>query len=127
MVNVDDMTRVYYLREQPKAAKHVAFDPDGAQITVSCTDGVVYVYSFGSDEPELLRKIDGLVRALESEDQSSSATAWHPDGRLFAAPSPMRGKDTSMCGGVSNTSCRDQNCLETRLGEATSIQRRPQR
>ena len=85
------MERVFYLREQPKPSKHISFDPDGAYVTVSCTDGLIYIYSFGSEEPELLKKVSGIIPALETEDQAGCATAWHPDGRAFAAPTAAQG------------------------------------
>ncbi|KAK4997373.1 DNA polymerase alpha accessory factor Mcl1 [Elasticomyces elasticus] len=90
IVNTHDMERVMYLREQPKPAKHVSFDPSGSYIAVSCTDGVVYVYSLSSEEPELIKKVHGLIRALESDAEACSRVVWHPDGRAFAAPTATR-------------------------------------
>jgi chromosome transmission fidelity protein 4 len=78
------------LREQPKPVKHLSFDPSGEHIALSCTDGLVYVYSLISDEPELVQKIDGLIRIVETEDEVSSKVVWHPDGRAFAAPTATR-------------------------------------
>lgn len=91
VVNLDDMTRVQYLREQQKPVKHLSYDPSGRMLTVSCTDGVVYVYSMDSSEPELLKKVDGITRRLESEDQASAAAVWHPDGRAFASATATKG------------------------------------
>jgi len=59
--------------------------------TVTCTDGVIYVYSMDGPVPELTKKVDGIVKRLESEDQASAAVAWHPDGRAFAAPTVTKG------------------------------------
>lgn len=91
VVSIKDMTRVRYLREQQKPVKHLSFDPSGRLITVSCTDGVVYVYSMDTEEAELTRQVDGVVRRLETEDQASAAVVWHPDGRAFAAATATRG------------------------------------
>lgn len=90
IVNIIDTYRVLYLRGLPKPAKHVTFDPSGSYIAASCTDGLVYVYSLSTEEPELVRKVDGLIRSLEIESESSSRAIWHPDGRAFAAPTATR-------------------------------------
>lgn len=118
VVNVEDMTRVLYLRDQPKPVKHVSFDPSGTLLAVSCTDGVVYVYSMTSDQPELVKKVEGLIRTLEPEDQASSKLDWHPDGRAFAAPTATRGEQNS---GFSRPLLKIQRYpgyVETRLGVA---------
>jgi chromosome transmission fidelity protein 4 len=91
VVNIDDMTRVQYLREQQKPVKHLSYDPSGRMLTVSCTDGVIYVYSMDGSEPELMKKVDGITRRLESEDQASAAVVWHPDGRAFASATATKG------------------------------------
>lgn len=90
IVNVDDMTNVKYLREQTKGSKHVSFDPSGQFVAVSCTDGVLYIYSLVPDEPELVRKIDGAIRRLEPEDEATSRVVWHPDGTAFATAQATR-------------------------------------
>lgn len=90
VVNVADTFKVLYLRELPKPAKHLSFDPSGSYLAVSCTDGVVYIYSLSTEEPELVRKVDGIIRNLEIESESSSRAIWHPDGRAFAAPMATR-------------------------------------
>jgi len=92
LVDVNDMTRVQYLREQEKPVKHISFHPNGRLLTVSCTDGVIYVYSIDGPVPELTKKIDGIVKRLESEEQASAEVAWHPDGRAFAAPTATKGE-----------------------------------
>lgn len=84
------MTKVKYLREQAKGTKHVSFDPNGRYIAVSCTDGLLYIYSTFSDEPELVRKLDGVIRRLEPEDEATAKIAWHPDGTAFAAAEATR-------------------------------------
>lgn len=92
MVNTDDMTRVIYLREQAKPVKHISFHPNGLLLAVSCTDGIIYFYSLESEqEPELVRKVDGVIWSLETDAEPSSRVVWHPDGRAFAAPTPTRG------------------------------------
>jgi chromosome transmission fidelity protein 4 len=90
VVRTNDTSSVMYLREQLKPVKHLSFDPSSKYITLSCTDGLVYVYSLMSDEPELVRKVDGLIRTVETDDEISSRIAWHPDGRAFAAPTATR-------------------------------------
>lgn len=84
------MTKVLYLRDQPRAAKHVTFDKNGTFLSVSCTDGIIYVYSLSSEEPKLIKKVDGLVKSLETEAEASSKVVWHPDGRAFAAPTGLK-------------------------------------
>lgn len=90
VVNMADSYRVLYLREQPKPPKHLSFDPSGAYIAVSCADGIVYIYSLSTEEPALVRKVDGLIRSLEIESETTSCAIWHPDGRAFAAPTATR-------------------------------------
>ncbi|KAM3084273.1 DNA polymerase alpha accessory factor Mcl1 [Clarireedia jacksonii] len=90
IVNTNEVSHMMYLREQQKPVKHLAFDPSNKYITLSCTDGVVYVYSLANDDPELVRKIDGLIRAVDTDEEISSRVVWHPDGRAFAAPTATR-------------------------------------
>ncbi|KAK8191003.1 chromosome segregation protein-like protein [Phyllosticta capitalensis] len=90
VVNTQDMTRVLYLREQSRPVKHVSFDVSGTYLAVSCSDGLIYVYSLSSEEPQLIKKVDGLIKALETDVEASSKVIWHPDGRAFAAPTPTR-------------------------------------
>ncbi|EEP78383.1 sepB protein [Uncinocarpus reesii 1704] len=85
IVNIEDMSHVKYLRDQTKGVKHVTFDPSGRYVTASCSDGVIYVYSFIETEPTLVKKIDGVIQRLETEDEGTSQAAWHPDGTAFAA------------------------------------------
>lgn len=84
-----------YLRDHPKPAKHVSFDYSSTSpsLAISCCDGIIYVYSLVDDRPELVKKIDGLIRALETEDESSSKVMWHPDGRAFATATATRGTE----------------------------------
>lgn len=90
IVDVRDMTNVLYLREHPKPAKHLAFHPRDAVIAVSCTDGIIYIYDWSVEPPALERKIDGIIRSIESDDETSSQVIWHPDGRALAAPTATR-------------------------------------
>ena len=90
VVNTADSYKVLYLRELPKPTKHLSFDPSGTYIAASCTDGIVYIYSLSTEEPELIRKVDGLIRRLEVESDLSARAVWHPDGRAFAAPTATR-------------------------------------
>lgn len=90
IVNTADISAVMYLREQLKPVKHLSYDSTGEYIALSCTDGLVYVYSLIDDEPQLVRTIDGLIRTVETEDEISAAVAWHPDGRAFAAATATR-------------------------------------
>lgn len=90
VVNTADTLRILFLREQPKPAKHTTFDPSGSFISVSCTNGIVYIYSLSTEEPTLVRKVDGLIRSLDIESESTSRAIWHPDGRAFAAPTATR-------------------------------------
>lgn len=84
------MTRVLYLREQSRPVKHVSFDVSGTTLAISCTDGLVYMYSLSSEQPQLLKRIDGLIKTLETDAEASAQVAWHPDGRAFAVPTSTK-------------------------------------
>ncbi|KAI1388308.1 WD40 repeat-like protein [Hypoxylon trugodes] len=90
LVRTDDNSRIRHLKEHNKPTKHLSFDTKGSILTLACTDGVVYVYSLTSDEPELIKKVDGIIGSLDTESDISSQVAWHPDGRAFAVPTPTR-------------------------------------
>lgn len=90
VVDTGDMTRVLYIRDLPKPAKHISFHPSGAYLAVSCTDGVIYIYSMSTEEPELVRRVDGVIRSLEADVEISARAIWHPDGRAFGAPTATR-------------------------------------
>lgn len=81
---------VIYLREHPRPAKHVSFHPSGSYMALSCTDGIVYIYSISNDTAKLVRKIDGVIQNLETYAESTSRAIWHPDGRAFAAATVTR-------------------------------------
>lgn len=90
VVSLEDNRKVISLRAQSNSAKHVSFHPSGNYLAVSATDGAVYVYSLSSEEPTLVKKVDGIIKALSGESEVSSKVAWHPDGRAFLAPTPTR-------------------------------------
>jgi len=71
--------------------KHVTFDGTGATLAVSCKNGIVYFYSMSSEQPRLLKAVDGLIKPLETDSESSSRIAWHPAGLAFGAPNNVRG------------------------------------
>lgn len=101
------MTRVTRLEDQPRGSKHVTFDSSGKNLTVSCADGNVYVYLLDSEEPELIKKIDGLAKSLNPEAEESSKAFWHPDGRAFVVPTATRGNPrVSLSESVALTSDR---------------------
>ncbi|KAK4132924.1 WD40 repeat-like protein [Trichocladium antarcticum] len=90
LVGVDDNGQLVTLKEHGKPTKHLAFDPKGSMLALSCTDGVVYVYSMTAEPPELIRKVDGVIGRMETDSEVSCRVAWHPDGRAFAVPTPTR-------------------------------------
>jgi chromosome transmission fidelity protein 4 len=90
LVGIDDNTKLLTLKEHGKPTKHLSFDPKGGMLALSCTDGVIYVYSLTAEHPELIRKVDGVIGRIETESEASSKAAWHPDGRAFAVPTPTR-------------------------------------
>ncbi|KAI1210636.1 WD40 repeat-like protein [Annulohypoxylon truncatum] len=90
LVRTDDNTKIRHLKEHNKSTKHLSFDTKGTTVALACTDGIVYVYSLTSDEPELIKKVDGVIGALDTESDASSKISWHPDGRAFAVPTPTR-------------------------------------
>ena len=90
IIDTRDMLNVLYVRDLPKPPKHLSFHPNGSHLAISCTDGIVYVYSMSTEEPRLVNKFDGMIRRLETEDEKSSKVIWYPDGRAFAAPTATR-------------------------------------
>ncbi|RDW83072.1 hypothetical protein BP5796_04563 [Coleophoma crateriformis] len=102
IVRTNDVSTMMYLRDQPKPAKHLSFDPTSRFIAVSCTDGIVYVYTLDKDEPECVRKVNDLIRAVETDSEISSQIAWHPDGRAFAAATATRDIQTVSIGDWGN-------------------------
>lgn len=93
LVRTDDNSKLRHLRAHSKPTKHLAFDTKGETLSLACTDGIVYVYDLGgedTDDPELIRRVDGVISARDIESEISSKIAWHPDGRAFAVPTPTR-------------------------------------
>ncbi len=105
LVDTSDITSVRTLRDHGRPTKHLAFDSKGSLLTLSCTDGVVYIYSLTSEQPELIQKVDGIIGRLETDSETSAQIAWHPDGRAFAL----------------NTHQGHPGRLEERLGEAAFV------
>jgi len=90
LVRVDDSSQLRTLKDHQKPTKHLSFDPKGSLLALSCTDGVVYIYSLTAEHPELIRKVDAVIGRNETDSEASSVVAWHPDGRAFAAPMPTK-------------------------------------
>lgn len=117
VVNTGDITQVRHLREHGKPARHVSMDPQSRLVALSGTDGIVYVYSLTSDEPELIRKVDGVIGAIDGESSVSTKVAWHPDGRAFAVPTPTR--DIQIIS--KNDWEKQRNFSNGHLGEITAL------
>ena len=90
IVNTADTNRVLYLRDQPRPSNHVSFHPSGSYLAVSCSNGIIYIYNLSTDQPELVRKVDGLIQAVDADLGASTKAIWHPDGRAFAAATATR-------------------------------------
>ncbi|KAL2020135.1 hypothetical protein VTK56DRAFT_8740 [Thermocarpiscus australiensis] len=90
LVGIEDNMQLLTLKEHGKPTKHLSFDPKGSLLALSCTDGVIYVYSLTAEHPELIRKVDGVIGRMETDSEASCRVAWHPDGRAFAVPTPTR-------------------------------------
>ncbi|KAK4190229.1 Minichromosome loss protein 1 [Podospora australis] len=90
LVGVEDNTKLFTLKEHGKPTKHVSFDPKGSILSLSCTDGVIYIYSLTAEHPELIRKVDGVIGRMENDSEACCKVTWHPDGRAFAVPTPTR-------------------------------------
>ena len=116
IVDTSDPYRLLYLRDLPKPAKHLTFDPSGTYIAASCTDGIIYIYRLSTEEPELIRKVDGVVKRLEMESEASCRAIWHPDGRAWAAPTPTR--DIQV---ISDDGERQRTFSGGHLGDITAL------
>jgi len=90
VVNIEDPRTLKVLDEQRRPIKHVSFHPNGEMLAVSSSDGAVYIYSLTSGV-ELVKRLDGLIPALDTEAEQSSHAIWHPEGRALCAPTATRG------------------------------------
>lgn len=90
IIRVNDISSVISLRSHPKPVKHLSFDPSGKYIALSCTDGLLYIYSFIDKISDLIKKIDGIIRTVDIDDEICAKVVWHPGGRAFAAPNFTR-------------------------------------
>ena len=97
LVNTLDMHRVVILRGHSKSVKHITFHPNGNIVTTSSSDGSIYVFSITSEEASLLKKLEGIIPALDVESETSAKVIWHPDGTAFAAPTPGKGASLIKC------------------------------
>ncbi|KAK0747659.1 WD40-repeat-containing domain protein [Apiosordaria backusii] len=90
LVNMEDTTNLLTLKEHGEQTKHISFDPKGTMLAVSCTNGIIYIYSLTADHPELIRKVDGVIGRVQTDSEASTKVVWHPDGRAFAVATPTR-------------------------------------
>lgn len=90
IVNTDDMSNVMFLRDHLRSIKQVSFDRSGSTLAASSTDGIIYIYSISSEQPQLIKRIDGLIRMVQSDSEESIRAIWHPDGTAFAVPTTDR-------------------------------------
>ncbi|KAG6027999.1 hypothetical protein E4U40_001249 [Claviceps sp. LM458 group G5] len=117
IVNTQDITRVKHLREHSKPARHVTFDPQGRLAALSCADGIIYIYSLTAKEPELIRKVDGVIAYSDGETEASTRVVWHPDGRAFAVPTPIKDIQT-----ISKHDWEKQRCFANgHLSDITAL------
>ncbi|KAF7535395.1 hypothetical protein G7Z17_g13212 [Cylindrodendrum hubeiense] len=117
IVNTSDIQEVRHLREHGRAVRNVSFDPQGRLIALSGVDGIIYIYSLTAEEPELIRKVDGIIGAFDSDSQVSTRVVWHPDGRAFAVPTPT--KDIQI---ISKNDWEKQRCFSNgHLADITAL------
>ncbi|KAF1970117.1 chromosome segregation protein-like protein [Bimuria novae-zelandiae CBS 107.79] len=90
VIHTKDIQMVKRLRDQNRSVRHVSFNKSGTQLAVSCVDGSLYIYSMDSEEPELVQKVDDMIKRTEPEAESSARVLWHPDGTAFATPTGLR-------------------------------------
>jgi chromosome transmission fidelity protein 4 len=117
IVKVADTNTCVYLRDQAKPVKHLSYHPSGKYIALSCTDGIIYIYKLSGDEPELVAKIDAVIRNVETDSEISSKIAWHPNGTAFVAPTATR--DIQI---VSTSDWKSQGSFSNgHLGDVTAL------
>ncbi|RPA88577.1 hypothetical protein L873DRAFT_1824309, partial [Choiromyces venosus 120613-1] len=75
VINVKDNHKIMNLQSQSQSDRHLAFHPTGIII---------------AEEPELVKKVNGIINAMDEESEACWKIAWHPDGRAFAAQTPTR-------------------------------------
>lgn len=98
VVNTISPSRLMILRGHTKSVKHITFHPNGNTVTTSCCDGSIYVFSITSENVSLVKKIDGIIPAVDVDSETSSKASWHPDGSVFGAPTHSQGNEvTSLC------------------------------
>ncbi|KAK9235116.1 WD40-repeat-containing domain protein [Lipomyces kononenkoae] len=90
LVNTTDITRIITLPAHRQGVKHVAFHPNGALLATSSVDGAIRIFSISSEEPQLVKTIEGLSPPVELSDETCTKVAWHPDGRGFATQNKTR-------------------------------------
>lgn len=90
VVNMKDIHQVKRLRDQTCSVKHVSFNNTGTQLAASCVDGTICIYSLKSEEPELIKRVENMIKRLEPDAESSSRVLWHPTGKAFATPTALR-------------------------------------
>lgn len=115
--------KVMFLREQTRPAKQLSFDKSGTTLTAACTDGMIYVYSLSSEQPQLIKRIDGLVGMIDSESENAVRPTWHPDGRAFAVPTATGGQCSFLMKSAFTCSrlYRSASRLEERLVSPESV------
>ncbi|KAI1826878.1 minichromosome loss protein [Xylaria intraflava] len=93
IVRTDDNSKLRHLKAHNKPTKHLSFDTKGETVALACTDGIIYVYDLSgevTEDPELIRRVDGVIGTVDTDSEISTEIAWHPDGRAFAVPTPTR-------------------------------------
>jgi chromosome transmission fidelity protein 4 len=91
VVSIEDPRTLKTLDEQRRPVKHLSFHPNGEMLAVSSSDGAIYIYSLATSGIELVKRLDGLIPALDTEAEHSSHAIWHPGGRAISAPTATRG------------------------------------
>ncbi|KAF2207578.1 hypothetical protein CERZMDRAFT_115090 [Cercospora zeae-maydis SCOH1-5] len=90
IVNTTDMTNMMVLRDHLRPVKQVSFDVSGTTLAASCTDGMIYMYSLSSEQPQLVKRLDGMIGMVQPDSEENVRVAWHPDGRAWVVPTLER-------------------------------------
>ncbi|CAK1360876.1 Minichromosome loss protein 1 [Cercospora beticola] len=90
IVNTSDMTNIMVLRDHLRPVKQISFDVSGTTLAASCTDGMIYMYSLSSEQPQLVKRVDNMIGMERSDSEANIRVAWHPDGRAWVVPTPTR-------------------------------------